>query len=518
MSSVIGKRCVCRVEVSRVEWNFLHPWQRTPQSKSTGTAFVIEGKKLLTNAHVVRSATDIRIRPHGSTRRYPAEVLYFGPDFDLALLKIKGEQEEIDFFAENGKDHICSSGKEPDAKRKKFLHGLQFATDLPALHESVHVVGFPTGGNTICVTEGVVSRIDFLGFSKSLMLTIQIDAAINPGNSGGPALNSEGLVTGVAFSTKSHKKNQPLSNIGYLIPIDIVKNFLGRCQENPSTYALSPIIPYRFHSLENKSLRLAHAVPDTVEGVLLTSVCDSMKGFLAKGDVLTGIDDRKVSNDGQVQLRGDETIQHGYLLRGKFLDEQVRFSVFRNGEHVISSPAVLRYIPTICPRWESVDYFPDYLILGTVVLLPMSTYLQCQKGCGTRLSASTTNWCQKWPHEWEGKEGLVVLTEMFSHEVCFGYNRPYWRFVETYNDIPIKCLAHLRDLWEESMEQAKESDDRNGDSNSAKTFSFVRLGLEHSDDIVFEVRAAIQAQADILKQQHIPCPSNITQSNPRYKS
>ena len=255
-----------------------------------------------------------------------------------------------------------------------------------------------------------------------------------------------------------------------------------------------------------------------MEGVLLTSVCDSMKGVLAEGDVLTRIDDRNVSNDGQVQLRGDETIQHGYLLRGKFLDEQVRFSVFRNGEHVTSPPAVLRDIPTLCPRWESVDYFPDYLILGTLVLLPMSAYLQCQKNCGSRLSASTTNWCQKWPHEWEAKEGLVVLTEMFSHELCFGYNRPNWRLVETYNDIPIKSLAHLSDLWEESVEQAKESDGRNGDSTSGKTLSFVRLGLEHSDDVVFEVQAAIQAQADILKQQHIPRPSNITQGNPRYKS
>lgn len=138
MSSVIGKRCVCRVEVSRVEWNYLHPWQRCPQSKSSGSAFVIEGRKLLTNAHVVRAATDIRVRPHGSTRRYPAEVLHFAPDFDLALLEIKGEQEEMDFFSENGRD---SEFGEPDPKRKKLLEGLQFATDLPALHESVHVVG-----------------------------------------------------------------------------------------------------------------------------------------------------------------------------------------------------------------------------------------------------------------------------------------------------------------------------------------------------------------------------------------
>lgn len=31
---------------------------------------------------------------------------------------------------------------------------------LPAMQESVTVVGFPTGGDNVCVTKGVVSRLD----------------------------------------------------------------------------------------------------------------------------------------------------------------------------------------------------------------------------------------------------------------------------------------------------------------------------------------------------------------------
>lgn len=65
---------VCRLEVAKVEWLHLQPWQRTQQAKSTGTGFVIDGEKILTNAHVVRSAIDIRVRPHGYTRRFPAKV------------------------------------------------------------------------------------------------------------------------------------------------------------------------------------------------------------------------------------------------------------------------------------------------------------------------------------------------------------------------------------------------------------------------------------------------------------
>jgi len=190
---------VCRVEVAKVEWDPLQPWQRSPQSKSTGTAFVIEGERLLTNAHVVKSAIDIRVRPHGSTRRFPAKVVCYAPDVDLALLELLGDSEKADFFKaedmndkEATDDNDNSNNNNSIEKRRRTTQSLEFATELPALQETVHVVGFPTGGRTICVTEGVVSRIDLY----SRIVAIQVDSAINPGNSGGPAFNSKGQVTG----------------------------------------------------------------------------------------------------------------------------------------------------------------------------------------------------------------------------------------------------------------------------------------------------------------------------------
>ena len=49
-------------------------------------------------------------------------------------------------------------------------------------------------------------------------------------------------------------------------------------------------------------------MPDTVTGVLLTSVAPAAKDALAEGDVLTHIDGRRIADDGQVTLRGDELI------------------------------------------------------------------------------------------------------------------------------------------------------------------------------------------------------------------
>lgn len=165
-SALKGKEGVCRIEVSRVDWIVEQPWQRAPQSKSSGTGFVIEGDRILTNAHVVRAAVDIRVRQHGSTRRFPALVQIYAPDVDLAILDIV-QEEKADFFHPKTEDEEMAGGNgEPPAKRTKSSLALQFAQDLPALQEAVHVVGFPT----VCFC---VSSIMFAACRMCLTFTLE---------------------------------------------------------------------------------------------------------------------------------------------------------------------------------------------------------------------------------------------------------------------------------------------------------------------------------------------------------
>ena len=85
------------------------------------------------------------------------------------------------------------------------------------------VVGYPTGGDNISVTKGVVSRVGFVTYSHAgrRLLAIQTDASINPGNSGGPTMQGNKVV-GVAFEAMSN-----MENIGYSIPITIIKHFFN---------------------------------------------------------------------------------------------------------------------------------------------------------------------------------------------------------------------------------------------------------------------------------------------------
>merc|ERR1712183_264232 len=123
-------------------------------------------------------------------------------------------------------------------------------------------------------------------------------------------------------------------------------------------------------------------------------------------------------------------------------------------------------------------YMPNYMILGSLVLLPAFSDLTKFKQCGSLLKADCIEQYRKWPREWEDGEngddtttteeeeedggrnnnndkvvGLVVLTEIFAHELSFSYTRP-WRRVVRYNGIKIRSLQHLQEMWSASCSAA----------------------------------------------------------------
>jgi hypothetical protein len=76
-----------------------------------------------------------QVKKRGDDRKYLARVLSIGIECDIALLAV----DDPGFW----------EGVEP----------LQFGP-LPRLQDSVAVVGYPVGGDTISITAGVVSRIE----------------------------------------------------------------------------------------------------------------------------------------------------------------------------------------------------------------------------------------------------------------------------------------------------------------------------------------------------------------------
>lgn len=282
---------VVKVYCTHIAPDYGLPWQKQRQHASTGSAFMIGDGKLLTNAHCVEHDTQVKVKRRGDDKKYIAKVLARGIECDLALLSVENEE----FWR----------GTEP----------LQLGR-LPCLQDSVTVVGYPLGGDTISVTKGVVSRIEVTPYAHgtSDLLGIQIDAAINPGNSGGPAFNDHGECIGVAFQVF---RSDEAENIGYVIPTTVVSHFLNDYQKN-GKYTGFPCLGVLLQKLENPALRESLKVPSS-EGVLVRRVEPTAPAskVLRKGDVITSFDGVAVGCEGTVPFRSTERIAFRYLTSQK---------------------------------------------------------------------------------------------------------------------------------------------------------------------------------------------------------
>src|SRR6185312_7661452 len=152
------------------------PWTKSAPSSITGSGVVIEGKRILSNAHVVEYASQVQIQANQSGDKISATVEAIAPGIDLAILKLDDES----FFDTH-----------PPLPRAKVL---------PEIKDTAMVYGYPEGGTSLSITKGIVSRIEFAPYNFPVSgLRIQLDAAINPGNSGGPAVVGDNMI-GLAFS------------------------------------------------------------------------------------------------------------------------------------------------------------------------------------------------------------------------------------------------------------------------------------------------------------------------------
>jgi|LakMenEpi03Aug12_release.lakeMendotaPanAssembly.Ray.scaffolds.fasta_scaffold09103_7 serine protease Do len=164
----------------------------------SGVVILKEGF-IITNYHVVEKASPGGIRVSFDKRydetEYPAELVSWVKEEDLALLRIRGER---DF---------------PTVP-------LGTSSDL-MIGESVIAIGSPYG-QTHTVSSGIISglhrNVDIPNSGLRFSDLIQTDASINFGNSGGPLLNINGELIGINSAVNSQAQN-----IGFAIPVDRVK-------------------------------------------------------------------------------------------------------------------------------------------------------------------------------------------------------------------------------------------------------------------------------------------------------
>lgn len=433
---------VLKIFVSHSKPNYAQPWCAQSQTSSTSTGFPVQlsDKRLVvvTNAHSVEHATLVQVKkPHGE-EKYVANVLCIGHTCDLAVLEITDK----DFW--------------------KQLVPLGITQGLPKLQDAVSVVGYPTGGESISVTQGVVSRIELVEYEQSSadLLAIQIDAAINSGNSGGPVFDKQSSCVGVAFQSMGGE----VENCGYIIPGEILIHFLKDFEKNGefSGFCTAGI---SWQSLESPVLRLALGMKKDESGVLVKDVDPSgpAHGIICVHDVLLSVADKRIANDGSIAFeRGRVTFSH--MMNRKFVGDSCEVQVLRSGSEFSTNTAAVRQarlsVDIKLERCQplvphEVPSTPSYLIVGGLVFVPLTqAFLESAFGEDfdekkpEALPVELLKLYSSGDYRSSRNEQLVVLTQVLASKVTIGYTDIEHEILQSFNGVKVHNLKHLADLVE----------------------------------------------------------------------
>ncbi len=267
-----------------------------PQSGKThalGSGFIIsKDGYILTNYHVVKKATTIKVTILNTNEVYDAKIVGTDPKADIALIKIKP----------NGDLPYLTLGDSDDL----------------SIGDWVVAVGNPFGLNGT-VTAGIVSAKGRVIGEGPFDHFIQTDAAINPGNSGGPLLNLNGEVVGINTAIIAGGQG-----IGFAIPINMVKGEMDYLKKGKSIkrgylgVTIQQLTPEAARELGLKNTKGA-----IVSQVMKHSA--AAKAGIKPGDIIVSVNDKPVKSSSDLP----------YVISSMKPGEKVKLGIIRNKKHIV---------------------------------------------------------------------------------------------------------------------------------------------------------------------------------------
>lgn len=249
---------------------------QTPKREAAGSGVIIsQDGYIVTNNHVVRDANEITVKLNDN-REFAGRIIGLDETTDLALIKV-------------------------DAKGLPAIK-IGNSDDLK-LGQWVLAVGNPFN-LTSTVTAGIVSaKARSLG-ANSIESFIQTDAAINAGNSGGALVNDKGELVGI--NAMLYSQTGSYSGYGFAIPTTIMNKVVADLKEFGTVQRAllgvsgTDVTNY----IDSEKAKGNEVELGTVTGVYVNEVSEGSAAEetgLKKGDVVTKINDKKVSKIAEMQ-------------------------------------------------------------------------------------------------------------------------------------------------------------------------------------------------------------------------
>jgi len=269
---------------------------REREFRSAGSGVIVDARNgfIVTNAHVVKNASEITITlvDHVELK---AEVVGADERSDVAVLKV-------------------SDGKLPAEIALADSSQLQVG-------DFVIAIGNPFGLQHT-VTSGIVSALGRSGISRENYEDfIQTDAAINPGNSGGALVSLDGELVGINSVILSGQGGGNIG-IGFAIPSNMVRAIMeqliehgevNRGQLGVFTINLTP------------DFRTSLGIADNVQGALVTQVAEgsaAARAGIEVSDVITSVRGQDIRSSAELRnaiglLKVGESVAIGLQREGK---------------------------------------------------------------------------------------------------------------------------------------------------------------------------------------------------------
>ena len=240
-----------------------------PPARGEGSGFIVTNDGyILTNAHVVRGASEVTVR-FVDRREYAAKVVGLDVRTDVAVLKIDGKN--------------LPTVKLGDASKLK-----------PG--QWVVAIGSPFGMQN-SVTAGIVSATARTLPDDRYVPFIQTDVAVNPGNSGGPLFNLNGEVVGI--NSQIYSQTGGYMGLSFAIPIDVANDVREQLVKTGKVSRGRIGV-----SIQDVTAQLADSFGlDRPRGALIGSVeggGPADKAGMKAGDIIVGVEGRQIERDAEV--------------------------------------------------------------------------------------------------------------------------------------------------------------------------------------------------------------------------
>ena len=395
--------------------NPVRPWAKQNAVETMGTGVVLDGKTVLTNAHVVMYASRVSVQGPRGGDRFEAKVAALGPGIDLATITLD------------------------DEAALKDVPTMPRAASRPAANAAVAVYGFPVGGTGLAVTRGVVSRIDYGDYSGgALGMRIQVDAAVNPGSSGGPAL-VDGRMIGLTFGQLGMAEN-----VGYVVPNEEIDAFLKDMEDG--RYDGRPALRDRFQTIENEALRAKLGLERSVRGLVVGKPWrEAADHPLREFDVVTHVGGKPLDGDGFVDV-GGVRLPFIAVIPELAAAGPVTAGIVREGRAMEVQLPLSREDASLQKGYDG--RHPSYFIHGPLVFSPVYADAIPFYARFNPLGMVGNPMINRRGDEvaFPGEEQVVVTAPMMTHKVTQGYDEHFGQLIKDVDGVPVRNLLHLVEL------------------------------------------------------------------------